>query len=302
VAVEDSNLYVAGGGRQVAKIDLRGGAVIWSRRLGGPVAGGVLYRQGRVYAATDQPDGKVRAWTELAGNDIWSHSTGPVSAPLAIVEDLVLVRTKAGATLALDPVTGALKWQARTSPGMVAVIAGTPGQLIVPALDTLYRLDAGNGKVLQRQPAPGPLIYPLASRDSSAIGLTADGVLFRMRVADLTVDWRQPLHAIPAGPPLIIGDTLVTVSRLGKFFRIRIGDSLPATTFGDSAAPVTSGPVALGDLLLVGGADGNLSARDQTGREAWRVQVKRPLEVAPIPLPLGLLIVGGNGDIHRFRL
>jgi outer membrane protein assembly factor BamB len=302
LAVVDSSLYVGGGGRQVAKIDLRGGAVIWSQRVGGPIAGGVLYHQGRVYAATDQPEGKLRAWTEIAGNEIWSQSTGPVNAPLAIVNDLLLVHTRQGGTLALDPVTGDSRWHARTSAGLVAVIPGVPGQLIVPSLDTLYRLDAATGKVLQRQAAPGSLIYPLAVRDSFALGVTADGILFQLRTADLSIAWRLALHAVPAGPPLIIGDSLVTVSRIGKFYRAQVGDTAPAAAFGDSAAPVTAGPVAQGDLLLIGGADGALSARDQSGHESWRLAVRRPLEVAPIPLPTGLLIIGGNGDIHRFRL
>lgn len=301
LAIVDSSLYVGGGGRQVAKIDLRGGAVIWSQHLGGPVAGGVLYYQGRVYAATDLPEGRLRAWTEVAGNEVWTHSIGPVNAPLAIVNNLLLVHTRQGSTLAFDPVTGDPRWHTHTSPGLVAAIGGVPGQLIVPSLDTLYRLDATTGKILQRQAAPGALIYPLAVRGPFALGVTADGILFQLQTSDLALVWKLPLHAIPAGPPLIVGDTLVTVSRIGKFYRVGVGDSAAAAVFGDSAAPVTSGPVAQGDLLLVGGADGALSARDQIGHEVWRLTVRRPLEVSPILLPLGLLIVGGNGDIHWLR-
>lgn len=302
LALADSSLYVAGGGRQVAKIDLRGGNVIWSVRVGGPIAGGALYHQGRVYAATDQPEGKVHAWTELAGNDIWTRSTGPVNAPLAVVDSLVLVRTRAGTTIALDHITGTVRWRSHTSAGTVAAMPGAPTELVIAALDTLYRLDTGSGHIRQRVAAPGPQVYPLLLQDSVALGVTADGVLFRMHLADLRIDWRLPTHAVPAGPPLLSGDTLIVVSRIGKFYRARIGDMTPPQELGDSAAPVTAGPVAQGDLLLIGGADGALSARDRSGREAWRVPVRRPLEVAPVPVPQGVLVVGGEGDIHLFRL
>ncbi|HTO72900.1 MAG TPA: PQQ-binding-like beta-propeller repeat protein [Gemmatimonadales bacterium] len=297
----DSSLYLAGGGRQVVKMDIRGGAVIWSRRLGGPIAGGVLYREGRVYAASDQPEGKVRAWTEIAGNDIWSEGTGPVTAPLAFVDTLLIVRARSGETMGLDRVTGTIKWRSHTSAGLAPAIPGVPTETIIPALDTLYRLDTGSGHIRQRVPAPGPLIYPLIAQDSVALGVTADGVLFRVRLADLQVDWRLPTHAVPAGPPLMLGDTMVIVSRIGRFYEIRAGDPGPLREFADSAAPVTMGPVRIGDDFVVGGADGAVSARDHEGKEVWRFVIRRPIEVAPVVTPYGLVFVGGDGEIHLFR-
>ncbi|HKV74693.1 MAG TPA: PQQ-binding-like beta-propeller repeat protein [Gemmatimonadales bacterium] len=297
----DSSLYLAGGGRQVTKMDVRGGAVIWSLRVGGPVAGGVVYRDGKVYAATDAPEGKVHAWTVVAGNDAWTRSTGPVSAPLALVDSLVIVRTRGGETDGLDARTGDLKWRSHTSAGPAPALAGAPTETIVPAMDTVYRLDTGSGHIRQRVPSPGPLIFPLIYRDSVALGVTADGVFFQIRLADLHIDWRLATNSVPAGPPLMIGDTMVVVSRLGHFYQIRPGDPGPVRVFGDSAAPVTIGPMLLDDQLLVGAADGVVSARDRQGKEVWRVQVKRPIEVAPMLTSAGLLVVGGDGDVHLFR-
>ena len=36
-------------------------------------------------------------------------------------------------------------------------------------------------------------------------------------------------------------------------------------------------------------------------REAWRLQLRWPLELSPRPLADGLLVAGGDGDLHRYR-
>ena len=61
-------------------------------------------------------------------------------------------------------------------------------------------------------------------------------------------------------------------------------------------------PVAVVDgLVLLGGADGALRALRPDGSEAWRVQLRWPIEVSPLVLDDGLLAVGGDGDLHRYR-
>ncbi|MEP6474421.1 MAG: PQQ-binding-like beta-propeller repeat protein, partial [Gemmatimonadota bacterium] len=296
VALIDSTIYVGGGGRQIAKLDLRSGAVIWNQRVGGPMAGGVLYSDGRVYTATDQPEGKLHAWTALAGNDVWSASIGPVSTPLTIVGTLILVRTRTGMTLAFDAINGKQKWKARTSPGPAAALPGRTGEIIVPALDSIFRLDLATGRVLQRSAAPGPLVFPLVGHDSTVRGVTADGLFFELSAADLRVQWRLATHAPPAGPILQRGDTLEFVSRLGQFYRAAVGTRDVPLAVGDSASPVASGPVLINGMWLIGGADGAVSARDSAGTERWRVPLKRPADVAPLMIPGGLILIGGDGS------
>jgi hypothetical protein len=57
----------------------------------------------------------------------------------------------------------------------------------------------------------------------------------------------------------------------------------------------------IGQEILLGGADGTIRALRTDGREVWRVRVWRPVELGPIALNDGLLAIGGNGDLHRFR-
>jgi hypothetical protein len=65
--------------------------------------------------------------------------------------------------------------------------------------------------------------------------------------------------------------------------------------------PVTTPVTIVGRQILLGGADGTIRALGTDGREIWRVRIWRPVELGPIALSDGLLAIGGNGDLHRFR-
>jgi hypothetical protein len=57
----------------------------------------------------------------------------------------------------------------------------------------------------------------------------------------------------------------------------------------------------LDGLVLLGGADGTLRAFRPDGSEAWRVQLSWPVELGPLLLADGMVAVGGDGDLHRYR-
>jgi hypothetical protein len=65
--------------------------------------------------------------------------------------------------------------------------------------------------------------------------------------------------------------------------------------------PVTAPVAVVGSEILLGGADGTIRALRPNGSEIWRIRVWRPVEFSPIPLADGLLAIGGNGDLHRYR-
>jgi hypothetical protein len=65
--------------------------------------------------------------------------------------------------------------------------------------------------------------------------------------------------------------------------------------------PVTTPVTVVDGNLLLGGADGTLRALRPNGIEAWRIQLWRPVELSPVALTDGLIAIGGNGDLHRYR-
>jgi outer membrane protein assembly factor BamB len=106
-----------------------------------------------------------------------------------------------------------------------------------------------------------------------------------------------PVFASPAAA----GDTLYAASRRDSLYRIT-GEPLPqAERVAELDWPVTAPVTATAGLILLGGADGTLRALRPNGTEAWRVQLRWPVEVGVLVLDDGMLAVGGDGDLHRYR-
>ena len=130
---------------------------------------------------------------------------------------------------------------------------------------------------------------------------TTDSSVVAIAPGDLRPRWRAVLDAPVLGTPAAQGDTLYAASRRGTLYRIA-PDSVPvAAPIAELDWPVTSSVTVLGDLVLLGGADGTLRALRADGSEAWRVQLSWPVELGPLPLADGMIAVGGDGDLHRYR-
>jgi outer membrane protein assembly factor BamB len=122
-----------------------------------------------------------------------------------------------------------------------------------------------------------------------------------LRPDNLASEWTLQVDAPVLASPGALGDTLFVVTRTGTLYRIDPAPHPVLKPIASLAWPVTSPVTIAGGRILLGGADGIIRALHTDGKEVWRVQVWRPVEVGPLPLSDGLVAVGGNGDLHRFR-
>jgi outer membrane protein assembly factor BamB len=130
---------------------------------------------------------------------------------------------------------------------------------------------------------------------------TTDSQVVAIRPTDLQLLWTVPVDAPVLGSLAAIGDTLFLATKVGTVYRID-PDSVPKSQrIASLEWPVTAPVTVLRGQLLLGGADGTIRALRPDGTEVWRVRVWRPVEVGPVPLADGLLAIGGNGDLHRYR-
>jgi outer membrane protein assembly factor BamB len=301
LALEQGTLYGGGVDRKVYAVDLESGAIRWSTRLAGIVAGGVLVSGDTVYAASTRPQGRVYAFDRATGRRLWQAGVGLVSTPLAMVDRLLLAATQRGELVALDPASGARRWRRRTGPARIAPISGRPGELILTTPDSLFRIASADGKVRRRIHAPGAVVSPWLRLPDQLVAGTADSLVLAIDLDSLTPRWKVRVDAPVLDSPAVLGDTIYAATRRGTLYRVLPGDPAKAERIVELDWPVTA-PVTIVDrLILLGGADGTIRALEPGGTERWRVTLWRPVEVSPLALDDGLVAAGGRGDLHRYR-
>jgi outer membrane protein assembly factor BamB len=297
----DNTIYGGSVDRKVYAVDIRNGDVRWSTRLSGMVAGGVLLAGDTVYAATSRPEGRIYALRRSNGKQIWRTSTNPIGAPLALVNGVLVAQTQRGDVLGLDPATGRVRWRRRAGVARVAAMPAGAGGLLVATTDSLLRLATADGKITHRAPSPGTIVSAWVPFGGGLVAGTTDSQVVSIDPATLRRNWAVRVDAPVLGSPAGLGDTLFFASRTGTVYRIDPGPNPTARQIAALHWPVTTPLTVVNRRILLGGADGTIRALRSDGSEVWRVRVWRPVELGPVPLPDGLVAIGGNGDLHRYR-
>ena len=301
VVLEDGHLYGAGVDRKVYAVDLETGQVQWTSRLSGLIAGGVLVSGDTVFAASSRPEGRVYALDRGTGKRLWRTKTGPVAAPLALVAGTLIVPGQQRELLGLSPVDGSIRWRRRMGMARIAPVRVGAGAVIVATVDSLYRVGAADGAVSHRLPSPGTIVSPWLPHGGALVAGTTDSLVVAIDPDNLRTRWSVRVDAPVLGSPAAIGDTLYAASRRGTLYRIPPGTAPRPERIVELEWPVTAPVSAVDGELLLGGADGIVRALRPDGTEVWRVQLWRPVELSPLVLRDGLLAIGGNGDLHRYR-
>ena len=301
VEIGVNTLYAGSIDRKVYAVDLSSGDVRWSRRLSGMVVGGVLLVGDTVFAASSRPEGRVYALRRSSGKQIWRTSTPPVGAPLTLVRGVLVAETQRGDVIGLNPHTGKILWRRRLGVARVAAAPAGEGAVLVATTDSLYRLNISDGKVTHRVASPGAVVSPWLAQHDALVAGTTDSQVVSIRPHDLQRNWSLRVDAPVLSAPAALGDTVYLATRAGTVYRIDPGGPPFLRLITELDWPVTAPMTIAGRQILLGGADGIIRALRTDGTEIWRVRVWRPVEMAPVALRDGLIALGGNGDLHRFR-
>jgi outer membrane protein assembly factor BamB len=265
------------------------------------VAGGVLLAGDTVYAATSRPEGRIYALRRSDGKQIWRTSANPIGAPLALVDGLLMAQTQRGEVLGVEPATGRVRWRRRVGVARVGAVPAGAGGLLVATTDSLLRLATADGKITHRTVSPGTIVSAWVPYGSGLVAGTTDSQVVSIEPASLRQNWSVRVDAPVLGSPAVLGDTLFFASRMGTLYRMDSASNPVARQIAALEWPVTSPITVVNRDIVLGGADGTIRALRTDGSEDWRVRVWRPVELGPIPLADGLVVIGGNGDLHRYR-
>ena len=301
LVVAGEMIYGGGVDRKVYAVDLASGQTQWSSRLGGLIGGGVLVAGDTVYAASSRPEGKVYALDAKTGRRLWRTATGSVGAPLALVGGVLVAETQRGVIVGLDPKAGTIRWRRKLGVSRIPAVAADSETIVIATVDSLFRVSAKDGKVVRRVLSPGAIVSPWIEHGGALVAGTTDSLVVAIDPGDLRPRWRAKLDAPVLGSPAADGDTLYAASRRGTLYRIRADSVAVATAVAELDWPITAPVTVVDGLVLLGGADGILRALRPDGTEAWRLQLRWPVELGPLPLADGMLVIGGDGDLHRYR-
>jgi outer membrane protein assembly factor BamB len=297
----DDLLYGGGIDRKVYAIDLGSGEIRWTKRLSGMLLGGVLVDDETVFAATSRPNGQVYALRRSDGRPLWHTETDPIGAPLALVGGVLVAETQRGEVLGLDPARGAIRWRRRVGVSRIAAAPAGEDGLLVATTDSLVRLAVADGKITHRTASPGTIVSPWIPFGGNLVAGTTDSQLVSIDPRAVRHNWSVRVDAPVLGSPAAMGDTLFLATRLGTVYRI-VPDSEPVVRrLVGLDWPVTTPVSIVNRQIILGGADGTIRALRTDGKELWRVRIWRPVEIGPVPTSDGLVAIGGNGDLHRYR-
>ena len=169
-------IYGGGVDRKVYAVDLASGVTQWSSRLGGVIGGGVLVAGDTVFAASSRPEGKVYALEAKTGRRLWRTAIGPVSAPLALVNGVLVAETQRGVIVGLDPKLGTVRWRRKVGVARIPAVAADSGTIVVATVDSLYRIATKDGKVVLRAPSPGAIVSPWIELNGMLVAGTTDSL------------------------------------------------------------------------------------------------------------------------------
>jgi outer membrane protein assembly factor BamB len=271
---------------------------LWRVRLNAPGAAGPLVADDRIYAASGGQDGHLYAYA-LRGKKVWQRRVGPVSAPLALVDSLVIVGTEGGLVTACATATGEVRWVRRLSQAVRAGVLAVANGVLVATDDSVFRLDAASGTVEARAALPGTPVAPAALSGDTVITTTADGHLVAFRSGTLEPLWSLDLGAPVFGGPAVARDSVFAVSIRGVLWRIPLGhperaDGIPI----GAAVRASPSPVRHGVLIGTLGGEILLVEGDSVMPQ---VRVEGPIEQPVVVRGGAMYAVDGRGRLHAWR-
>ena len=239
ISAANGKLFVTSGLGVVEALDAQTGASVWRKRLATPMHSAPTISNGRLFAVSD--DNELFAINAANGEVLWTYQGIVESARMltspspAVFEDVVIAPFASGELVAMRVQNGVVLWQdALSSSGRLTPlsslndIASGPviadGYVIATAQSgVISAFDLRNGQRIWTQPA-GALGYPWVAGDFVYTVTTGGEVACLSKISGAVV-WTRQLQAfknekkrkerIAWAGPLLVGDTLLTVSSRG---------------------------------------------------------------------------------------
>jgi len=286
----------------VYAIDTRTGRLFWRYHGDSPYGVGPVMGDGRIFAASEGPDGKLTAIALQNGKKRWQARIGDVGAPLALGDSAVYVVTQTGFAIAFRARDGRRLWQRLVGPSRSGPLVVGGRIAIVTLTDTLALLDASTGASVSRTGLTTSTLAPLAAADDSTIVLASpDGAVLAIALPSGRPRWRVATGAPIFGAPAAVGDTVFALTNRCTLWTIPLRAPAAADSAGLGCITV-AGPAVVRGGVLVATVAGEVIYFDRAARRTvWTRQIKGELRHPPAIRNGQIIVAPSIGDVVSFR-
>ena len=286
---------------RLALLDRPTGAVIWTRRLSGPLGAGPLIADDRVFVAEQQVDGRVHAIRLLNGTTIWSARAGDVVAPLVLEDSALYVASVEGQVGSIASATGRYRWRTRVGGAVRATPLLAPAGLVVATqMDSLFLLDDQSGAIRVRRGTRGTVLAAPALSDSTIVIGTTAGRLEALNAATLQTRWSLDLGDIIVGNVAVQDGRAYAMTGRGTLVIVPLGRPEGARRV-DVGIIARAGPTPAAQGIFLGGVRGEIALVDSLGVHKWDARILAPVAEAVVVDGRTLIAVSVRGDVVMFR-
>jgi outer membrane protein assembly factor BamB len=290
-AIQGELMLATSTAKTMTVVNAQTGQRYWERRTNGPVMGGPVRLDDRIYAATQSRDGRIEAFTLARGRHLWSfrmHS--PATAGALLLDSVLYVGSQRGDLYALHVRGPEQLWMTRLPSALAAPVVAFGGDLYaLTARDSLIAVDRASGRIRAGSRMAGSASAPFALQGDRLIVPVHPGLVQAVRLPDLRVEWTAQLGApVLAAPALDTDGTIFVLTRTGEVWHIdAVGVPQRIADLGNAA---TGSLTLTADGILAGMLDGTLIMLRRDGTELWRRKFEHSLQT-PVAVSDGAIYV-----------
>ena len=329
--VAEGRVFTMDAEGMIRAFDAESGALLWQfeqdeDHADGLIGGGLAYANGWLFATLSSGD--VLGLDAESGTEMWRQSLGvPLRAAPTVAEDRVLVLTADNQLYALEGTGGRPVWRHAGFFEGTGLLGGpspaVDGDLVIVPYSSaeVYAIRLDNGRPLWSDTVERPRRTQALDEITDIEGMPViDGEVVyvagyggQMAAIDARRGIRQwDLDVASTETPWLAGDFIYVLTTRGEVIcllrangRIRWVSPLPRVVDPDdpgSTPIVWSGPILVGDRLLVAGSQGQaITMSPYTGEILGRQELPGPVVIPPVAAAGNVYIVTENAQLLAYR-
>ncbi|MCB1972280.1 MAG: PQQ-binding-like beta-propeller repeat protein [Geminicoccaceae bacterium] len=289
-------------------------------------SGGLAYGNGQLFVGTGS--GMAISFSAEDGRETWRRALlAPIRISPTVTPDLLLVTTSDNQLIAMDPLTGDVRWQHAGLFEQAAILGGAPaateGNLVVAAYSSgeVFALSADDGQEIWSDAVLRPrrtLAISAINDITGAPVINGDHVIIAGNGGELVSFDRNSgsrqfnVNITSRNMPWVAGDFIYVLTDRNEVVCVLASGGRarwvsPLERLVDPEDPVSrrvfwAGPVLAGDrLILVGSTAEAVTVSPYNGEILGRVDLPGPVSVMPVVADDTLYILTDDGDLLAYR-